>query len=112
MNHQDPSVLTSQMRLLAGNVTVRPTEGKEEDLNQKHFKTDHLLPNLKRHTILSGAITMSAQAGRFLLNLVFTVIRARLLTPRDFGLVAMVTTVTATGSHLYFETLRELKKNR
>ncbi|TMP93274.1 MAG: hypothetical protein E6L07_10690 [Verrucomicrobia bacterium] len=86
MNHQDPSVLTSRMGLLTGNVTVRPTEGKEEDLNQKHFKTDHLLPNLKRHTILSGAITMLAQAGRFLLKLVFTVIRARLLRHGILGL--------------------------
>jgi O-antigen/teichoic acid export membrane protein len=37
---------------------------------------------------------MSAQAGKFFLSLVSTMILARLLTPRDFGLVAMVTTVT------------------
>ncbi len=37
---------------------------------------------------------MLAQAGKFGLNLASTVILARLLTPRDFGLVAMVTAVT------------------
>jgi PST family polysaccharide transporter len=37
---------------------------------------------------------MSAQAAKFALSLASTVILARLLSPRDFGLVAMVTTVT------------------
>jgi O-antigen/teichoic acid export membrane protein len=58
------------------------------------FETDHLLPNLKRHTISGGAITIGAQIAKGVLNLVSTVILARLLTPRDFGLVAMVTAVT------------------
>ena len=66
----------------------------ENDHQQKHFKTDHLLPHLKRLTISSGAITLSAQATNFVLSLVSTMVLARLLTPRDFGLVAMVMTVT------------------
>src|SRR3984893_3071591 len=68
---------------------------EEEDRHQEHFKTDHLLTNLKGHTISSGAVTMSSQGAKFLLNLVSTMILARLLTPRDFGLVAMVMTVTS-----------------
>src|SRR4030095_10146505 len=67
---------------------------EKEGRNEKHFRTDHLLPNLKRHTISGGAVTISAQAAKFLLNLSSTMILARLLTPRDFGLVAMVMTVT------------------
>jgi len=96
MNHQEPPtrVSNSQMGLLTGNITVRPTEADKEARNQEHIKTDHLLPDLKRRTISSGAVTVSAQVGKFLLNLVSTVILARLLTPRDFGLVVMVTTVT------------------
>ncbi len=39
-------------------------------------------------------ITMSSQAAKFGLNLVSTMLLARLLTPHDFGLVAMVTAVT------------------
>src|SRR5918996_1135377 len=58
------------------------------------FGTDHLLPDLKRHTISGGLVTGSAQVAKFLLGLGSTVVLARLLAPRDFGLVAMVTAVT------------------
>ena len=86
--------MASQTDVPAGSVTLRRTEAKQEDRNQEHIETDHLLPNLKRHTIVGGAIMISAQAAKFVLNLGSTVILARLLTPRDFGLVAMVTAVT------------------
>src|SRR6266576_1658808 len=66
-----------------------------DDRHQEHFRTDHLLANLKGHTISSGAVTMLAQGAKFILNLVSTMILARLLTPRDFGLMAMVMTVTS-----------------
>ena len=75
-------------------VRAVPSSIEDDDRYQEHFKTDHLLTNLKGHTISSGAVTMSAQGAKFLLSLVSTMILARLLTPRDFGLVAMVTTVT------------------
>ena len=59
MNHQEPSrVLTSQTGLLTGDVTIRPAEAEEEERNQEHIKTDHLLPDLKRHTISGGAVTV------------------------------------------------------
>jgi O-antigen/teichoic acid export membrane protein len=61
--------------------------------SEEHFATAHLLADLKRRTISSGFVTISAQAAKFLLTLGSTMILARLLTPRDFGLVAMVTTV-------------------
>ena len=61
----------------------------------QHFATDHLLPDLKRRTISSGVVTFSAQAAKFLLSITSTMILARLLTPRDFGLVAMVATVAS-----------------
>ncbi|PYK67824.1 MAG: lipopolysaccharide biosynthesis protein, partial [Verrucomicrobia bacterium] len=51
--------------------------------------------DLKRHTISGGAITIAAQIAKFMLNLISTVILARLLSPRDFGLVAMVAVVTS-----------------
>jgi PST family polysaccharide transporter len=95
MNHQDPGrVLTSQTALVTGDLAVRPAEGEEEERNLEHIKTDHLLANLKRRTVSGGAITLSSQAAKFLLNLASTIVLARLLTPRDFGLVAMVTVVT------------------
>ena len=58
------------------------------------FNTDHLLSDLKRHTISGSVVTGSAQITKFVLNLGSTIVLARLLTPRDFGLVAMVTVVT------------------
>jgi O-antigen/teichoic acid export membrane protein len=95
MNQPEPSrVLTSETGLLTGDVTIRSAKAEEEERNQEHIKTDHLLPDLKRRTISGGMVTVSAQAAKFALNLVSTVILARLLLPRDFGLVAMVTAVT------------------
>src|SRR5262249_33718845 len=83
-----------QIGVLTGDATVRRTEAKQEDRNHDHIKTDHLLPDLKRRTVTSGFVTISAQAAKFGLNLVSTVVLARLLMPRDFGLVAMVTAIT------------------
>jgi len=42
------------MGLLTGNITVRPTEADEEERNQEHIKTNHLLPNLNRPQSLAG----------------------------------------------------------
>ena len=64
------------------------------DPNDHHFRTDHLLVNLKHRTISSGFVTMLAQGAKFALNLASMMIMARLLTPGEFG-VAMVTTVTS-----------------
>jgi O-antigen/teichoic acid export membrane protein len=61
----------------------------------EHFNTQHLLPDLKLHTISGGVVTISAQGAKFVMNLLSTVVLARLLTPRDFGLIAMVTAVTS-----------------
>jgi PST family polysaccharide transporter len=93
MNIEEPQIRNIQT-VTGRPATEGPIEPAEEDRHQGHFKTDHLLTNLKRRTISSGAVTMSAQGLKFLLSLISTVILARLLTPRDFGLVAMVTTIT------------------
>src|SRR5947208_3737169 len=79
----------------AGRDAAPSIDANGDDRHQEHFRTDHLLNNLKGHTISSGAITTSAQGAKFLLSLVSTMILARLLNPHDFGLVAMVTTVTS-----------------
>ena len=95
MNRQVPGVFTREMGLIGSKAAVGSSGMvTEEQRNHQHIKTDHLLPNLKRHTISGGAITLSSQAAKFLLSLTSTIVLARLLTPRDFGLVAMVTAVT------------------
>jgi polysaccharide transporter, PST family len=62
--------------------------------NDRHLNTAHLMANLKGHTVSSGVITAASQAAKFLLNLAYNIVLARLLDPKDFGLVAMVTALT------------------
>jgi O-antigen/teichoic acid export membrane protein len=68
-------------------------EGLREGSEPHHFATEHLLIGLKGRTVSSGIITAVAQAVQFVLNLGSIMVLARLLTPNDFGLVAMVGTV-------------------
>src|SRR5260221_3028462 len=65
-----------------------------EGSSDRHFATGHLLGNLKGRTISSGFVTVLAQGVQFVLNLVSIMVLARLLTPQDFGLIAMVTAIT------------------
>jgi len=90
------NVAKSQVSFLKGNQSERteqrrPTEATAP--NEKHLSTGHLLDNLKGRTISSGLITIAAQGIKFALNLASIMVLARLLTPRDFGLYAMVTTI-------------------
>jgi O-antigen/teichoic acid export membrane protein len=94
MNIENPRTPGGQIAP-SGSAPACSIEAEEDNRHQEHFKTDHLLTNLKGHTISSGAVTISSQGAKFLLSLVSTMILARLLTPRDFGLVAMVITVTS-----------------
>lgn len=59
-----------------------------------YLNTDDLKVNLGLRTARGGAITIASQALKFFLGMVGTVILARLLTPRDYGLVGMVAVVT------------------
>ena len=59
--------------------------------SQEHFNTDELAANLEHRSIQSGLITFASQPLKLLLGIGSTAILARLLTPEDFGLLAMVT---------------------
>ncbi|MGB7156881.1 MAG: lipopolysaccharide biosynthesis protein [Tepidisphaeraceae bacterium] len=59
-----------------------------------HFCTKHLDANLGRRSVRGGAVTALGQGSKFLLNLASTALLARLLSPNDFGLVAMILVVT------------------
>jgi PST family polysaccharide transporter len=58
------------------------------------LSSGHLTEELKRRTVRAGAMTICAQFAKLVLYTASTVILARLLSPEDFGLVAMVTAVT------------------
>lgn len=61
----------------------------ESDEN-RHFRTDHLNDDLGGRSTRGGAVTLASQGVKFLTSMVATVILARLLTPQDYGLIAMV----------------------
>ncbi|MGH8022675.1 MAG: lipopolysaccharide biosynthesis protein, partial [Limisphaerales bacterium] len=73
--------------------TAAGAQSGEDASYARHFQTDHLLANLGSRTVSNGFITITSQVIQFLLTLGSTVILARLLMPRDFGLLAMVWTV-------------------
>ena len=66
----------------------------EELYQNNFFDTEHLKTDLKGRSVRGGAVTMAGQGARFFLGMGSTVVLARLLTPQDFGLIAMVTAVT------------------
>jgi PST family polysaccharide transporter len=62
------------------------------------LSTDHLQADLKGRSVRGGLLTLVSQGSQFVMQTVSTVALARLLVPADFGIVAMVTAVTALAS--------------
>lgn len=59
------------------------------------FSTSHLQKDLKGRSLRGGLVTLTSQGIQFVLQSVSTIVLAHLLLPADFGLVAMVTAITA-----------------
>jgi len=55
----------------------------------------HDLRDIKRRSVRGGLVTMGSQLLGVLIQLVSTTVLARLLSPKDYGIVAMVTAVNA-----------------
>lgn len=64
------------------------------DPNDRHFRTDHLLKDLRGRSVRGGVVTITAQVARLGLQMGSTAVLARLLAPGEHGLVAMVTSIT------------------
>lgn len=60
--------------------------------NSNYFKTEHLKSDVKKKAIRGAGATIFASVLSFLIHFFSTIILARLLTPNDYGLIAMVTT--------------------
>lgn len=75
-------------------IGVEVEAGARTSVQVKTFGTDDQLVDLKRRTIRGGVTTVASQAIKLGLQLGATVILARMLTPEDFGLIAMVAAVT------------------
>jgi O-antigen/teichoic acid export membrane protein len=65
-----------------------------EAVAQSPFDTEHLKSDIKSRSLRGGAATILGQGARFCIQMVSTVVLARLLVPADFGMVAMVTAIT------------------
>ena len=70
-----------------------PTQEQPVDV----LSTDHLQADLKGHSVRGGFLTIGSQGTQYLIAFVSTVVLARILTPTDFGLVAMVVAITGLG---------------
>ncbi len=73
-------------------LTGLPVEAEQTKVADP-FDTAHLLADLKGRSVRGGMVTLISQAVKFSLHLLSTVVLARLLTPDDYGLVAMVTAI-------------------
>lgn len=58
------------------------------------FDTSHLKTDLKKRSLRSGAVTLTSQVMQFIIQLGSTMILARILTPDDYGMMAMVVAIT------------------
>jgi len=67
---------------------------------QSPFDTGHLRSDIKGRSLRGGAVTILGQATRFVIQMVSTVVLARLLVPADFGMVAMATAITGFAGSL------------
>lgn len=78
--------------------------GKKGERNQReYFATDHLKKDLKVRALKGGGVTILSRIFDHATQLAGAVVLARLLTPEDFGLVAMV--VAISGFFLMFKDL-------
>lgn len=59
-----------------------------------HFGTEHLKSDLAGRTARGGMVTISSHGVKFVITVLATIVMARLLTPRDYGLIAMVVVIT------------------
>ena len=69
-------------------------EHRDDARDRAHFETAHLTADLKGHLVRGGAAALASEGGVFLLKLGVTAVLARLLTPDDFGVFAMVVVMT------------------
>lgn len=63
--------------------------------NPAIFDTSHLRKDIKKHSIAGGVNVFASHVAGMAIEIASVVVLARLLTPKDFGLIAMVLTFTA-----------------
>ena len=79
---------------LSAKVAAPPPGPQNANRREQLFRTDDLRQGVAGRAIRGGAFTVGSQASQFIIGLLATMVMARLLTPRDYGLIGMVTVVT------------------
>lgn len=69
----------------------------------RYLRTEHLKRDLTGRSVRGGMVTIAAHVSSFAIRVGSTMILARMLSPRDYGLVAMVTAITS-----FIEMFRDL----
>jgi PST family polysaccharide transporter len=64
----------------------------------RFIRTDHLTEEIGGRTARGGAVTILSNGLKFCVSIAATALLARLLDPKDYGLIAMVGVVTAFAS--------------
>lgn len=96
----DSPLTTTESKLTADNAEQMAADARLAGQNVPGkaqadlFDTEYLKTDLKGRSVRGGAITVFSQGCKFALKTGSTVVLARILTPADFGLIAMVTAVT------------------
>lgn len=68
-------------------------DSKSAKVNESYFSPDNNKKNVKDKAIRGGAYSIASQLINLCVHFVSTMVLARLLSPNDYGLVAMVTVV-------------------
>lgn len=69
-----------------------------DDKNQKFenmLSTAHLQKDLGKRSVRSSVVTLASKSSTFVMTMLSTMVLARLITPADFGLFAMVSMFTS-----------------
>ncbi len=69
----------------------------------RYLRTEYLRRDLTGRSVRGGMVTTAAQVSSFAIRVGSTMILARMIAPRDYGLVAMVTAITS-----FIEMFRDL----
>ena len=72
---------------------MAPT-ASDHDTSDRFFRTDHLMDSIGGRTAKGGVVTMAAHGLKFAISIIATAILARLLSPKDYGLIGMVAVAT------------------
>jgi len=72
-----------------------PQPLKLSDSDTATDRKDEDIKDLNRKSVRGGAVTLSSQAASIAIQLASSVVLARLLSPEDYGIIAMVLAVTA-----------------